>query len=249
MLEKLGLFQFKENMSADSLYDHMLETIKLRQYGQSILTNGLVTELHQLLYLARGRHPNVPKDKLSRLQFIHIISFLVAKPDIEDVSEKKFATGLFKILPKDATSQIWMDGINFVLKQAAGNEKFGASKFSGGGDGSLGVEAGDSGGRVADVELGEGDAAVVVHAQADEGDCYEQVGGAGEIASSQTGDPRDKGAPMGDSRDTGDRGTQEHQFVGNGDTRNPRDTGAPIYLAGGGHGWCLMISVRTFEAL
>ena len=43
MLEKLGLFHFKENISANSLYDHMLDIIKVRKYNQAILTNAFVT--------------------------------------------------------------------------------------------------------------------------------------------------------------------------------------------------------------
>ena len=54
MLEKLGLFHFKENISANSLYDHMLDIIKVRKYNQVILTNAFVTELHQLLYLSKS---------------------------------------------------------------------------------------------------------------------------------------------------------------------------------------------------
>ena len=177
MLEQLGLFQFKENISAGSLYEHMMDIIKLRNYGQSIVTNALVTELHQLVYLARGRPDRqiIPKDRLSRLEFIHVITYLVAKLTIEDVSAKKFATGFFKILPKDATANIWQDGINFVLKQTGSKESTGGVEGSigvkddpvggvgGGGERSLGAEAGDSVGHVAaDGALAGGAEAVVV---------------------------------------------------------------------------------------
>ena len=118
MLEKLGLFHFKENISANSLYDHMLDIIKVRKYNQAILTNAFVTELHQLLYLSKSRHDKVPKDRLSRTQFLHVIGYLVANLAVEDVSAKKFGTGLFKLIPKDATAKIWQDGINFVMKVA-----------------------------------------------------------------------------------------------------------------------------------
>ena len=156
MLEQLGLFQFKENISANSLYEHMLDIIKVRKYNQAILTNAFVTELHQLLYLTRSRHEEVPKDRLSRTEFLHVIGYLVAKMTIEDASAKKLAAGLFRQLPKDATAQLWQDGINFVMKQA-GKDRLVGSGATEGGEGSVGGEDGDSGGRVADGDLGGGE--------------------------------------------------------------------------------------------
>ena len=90
VLEKLGLLQFNENLGTNTLYEHMLDTIKVKKYTQAILTDGFVTELHGLLCLTRSRHEKVPKNKLSRAQFLHVIGYLVAKMSIEDASAKKF---------------------------------------------------------------------------------------------------------------------------------------------------------------
>ena len=142
MLEKLGLFQFKENISANSLYDHMLDMIKVRKYNQAILTNAFVTELHQLLYLTRSRHEGVPKDRLSRTQFLHVIGYLVANLTVEDASSKKMSSGVFRLLPKDATAKIWQDGINFVMK-VAGKDRLVASEApASGGEACVGGEDG-----------------------------------------------------------------------------------------------------------
>ena len=100
MLEKLGLFHFKENISANSLYDHMLDIIKVRKYNQAILTNAFVTELHQLLYLSKSRHDKVPKDRLSRTQFLHVIGYLVANLTVEEVSTKKNVMRIVQASPK-----------------------------------------------------------------------------------------------------------------------------------------------------
>ena len=78
VLEKLGLLQFNENLGTNTLYEHMLDTIKVKKYTQAILTDGFVTELHGLLCLTRSRHEKVPKNKLSRAQFLHVIGYLVA---------------------------------------------------------------------------------------------------------------------------------------------------------------------------
>ena len=48
VLEKLGLLQFNENLGTNTLYEHMLDTIKVKKYTQAILTDGFVTELHGL---------------------------------------------------------------------------------------------------------------------------------------------------------------------------------------------------------
>ena len=103
----------------------------MNKYTQAILTNAFVTELHDLLYLSRSRHDKVPRNRLSRTQFLHVIGFLVAKMTIEDVSANKIATGLFKLIPKDATANIWQDGINFVMKQA-GKDRLVGSEATGG---------------------------------------------------------------------------------------------------------------------
>ena len=149
VLEKLGLLQFNENLGTNTLYEHMLDTIKVKKYTQAILTDGFVTELHGLLCLTRSRHEKVPKNKLSRAQFLHVIGYLVAKMSIEDASAKKFGTGLFKLIPRDASAQLWQAGINFVMKQA-GKQRLVGSEATGGGEGSVGGEDGDSGGGVAD---------------------------------------------------------------------------------------------------
>ena len=107
VLEKLGLLQFNVNLGTNTLYEHMLDTIKVKKYTQAILTDGFVTELHGLLCLTRSRHEKVPKNKLSRAQFLHVIGYLVAKMSIEDASAKKFGTGLFKLIPRDASAQLW----------------------------------------------------------------------------------------------------------------------------------------------
>ena len=78
---------------------------------------------------------------------------------IEDASAKKLAAGLFRQLPKDATAQLWQDGINFVMKQA-GKDRLVGSGATEGGEGSVGGEDGDSGGRVAYGDLGGGEGCV-----------------------------------------------------------------------------------------
>ena len=142
VLQKLGLFQFKENLGTYTLYDHMLDTIKVKKYTQAIVTNAFVTELHNLLYLSRSRHDKVPKNRLSRTEFLHVIGYLVAKMTIEDASAKKMAAGLFRQLPKDATAQLWQDGINFVMKQAGKDRLVAIEAPASGGEACVGGEDG-----------------------------------------------------------------------------------------------------------
>ena len=101
-----------------------------------------MTELHQLLYLTRSRHEGVPKDRLSRTQFLHVIGYLVANLTVEDASSKKMSSGVFRLLPKDATAKIWQDGINFVMK-VAGKDRLVASEApASGGEACVGGEDG-----------------------------------------------------------------------------------------------------------